>query len=621
MHTFANKTVYEITKSVIPVNPIQNLRNFLRITISPSLESLFKRKSLVQVYNSFKGFKDVIPDHSIYNVSLLQFIAMASRFDGQGYTGNIMKSISYLVGNVSIAPYLKTTDAKLRQRNYLSDLYPVLASSIASLMDQTKSFFFLNSLKMSEESYRSIVKNDTAVDAMLVARKKMAAAVVSGSSSSIGAASKEFQEALEVTMKGLLSLATRALSLRGMQLYEATTRCNISMNELMMKSLIQVSLKCLGMPENFPILQYIPEKSFPKELYTMRIADMARKMNIPFKDLLQYTADMLVFKYMNAKKTVSFMDEPLYYVSRQRGQYIDDVANTTLYELAAFLSGLNRTMLEFKLNTSVAVLNEMRNVTLKMLPSKVKDAIFTEFPREHFYFLPLSSIITILDKKKSVKSRATASENIMLYVDEGSNTDAARILGMKKALMKRTPLLVLISRITGKTEETISENLSLSPLQRSKLKTLDLETAEELHKTFGVGDLKLDRRSLQDIVKNHLYTILLITMKDYFRFKNASMDSKLLDIFRDDKVSHLIRFTAGKMGIKDGVMTTVTLDQLRLALGKSPDDVRNQTLFAVLRDMKELSRSKIPSKSLHYFIPHKLTYFYSHFCFRPQHWE
>ena len=586
---------------------MQTLRDNFRAPISPSLESLFKRKSLFEVYNSFKGFGEQTP--SAYNVSLLQFVHMAAAFDSQGYTANVMNSISYLVGNASIGPYLKTTDAKLRQRNYLSDLYPVLASNVANIMDQTKSTFFLKSLKISEVNYRSIVKNDTAVDALLGARKRMATAVVSGSQSSISAASREFQEALTSTLKGLLSIASKALAMQGMQLYEARTRCNISMDELKMKSLLQVSLKCSGAPENLPIMQYIPKGGFPKELYTMKIADLARKMNVPFNDLLQYTVDMILVKYMKTKKSVSFVDDPLYHVARQKGRYIVDIANKTLYELAALLSGLNGTMLESKLNASAAVLNEMKNVTLKMLPSKVKAAISMEFPLEHFYFLPLSSIITILDKKNSVQTQAVASENIMLFVDEGSNNDAARILGFTKTQMKRTPLLILISKITGKSERIISENLSLSPMQRSKLKTLDLETAEELHKTFGVGDLKLDRQSLQVIVKNHLYTILLITMKEYFRVKNGSLDLKLLDIFRNDPISHLIKLTGKKMGIKDGIMSTITLNELRTALGKSPDDMRNQTLFAVLRDMRELSKSKIPSKLLCFFILPKLAYF------------
>ena len=598
-----SKTVYDIAKLAFPTNPFQTFRGTFRMKISPSLESLFKRKSLMDIYNSFKGFGEFNQLPTTYNMSLLEFLSAASSFDDQVYTANVLKSISGLIGNAPIGPYLNTTDVKLRQRTYLSDLYPILASHIDNIMDRTKGQFFLGILKMPEKAFRSIVRNDTVIKALLKVRKKMAMAAIQGSMKGFSKASMEFQRVLQASMRELLNIASRAVSLQGMQLYEATTKCNISLNDLKMKSMLQVSLICIRAPEDFPILQFMPESSIPKEAFTIKLVDMAKEIGIPFDNLLQYTADMVIQKYVQSKKKFSFLDEPLYHVSRQRGKYIVDLQNNKLYEVSMFLSGLNGTNLKSKLNTSMTVIEKMKNVSLAMMPSIVKSSLVTEFPQEHFYFLPLSSIMLILDNEKSEESRVTASQNIMLYPDKGRNDDAARILGMTKAQLERTPLLKLVSRITGKSEDIISENLALSPLQKLRLRTLDLETAEELQKIFGGAvDLKLDRLSLIEISTSHVYTVFLMTMKDYFRSYRGFMNSTLQDVLKSDPNFEVVKLTAKTMGVKGFILNSVTLDGLRSAFNKSADDMRNQTLFAVLKDMRKLGKSQIPSTSFCYIV-------------------
>ena len=598
MDTFASKTVYDIVKSVIPSAPFQTIRTAFRMEISASLESLFQRKSFMDVYKSFQGFRDMNLFPSAYNLSLIQFLSTSSSFDSLNYTRNVIYAMSHLTGNTSIAPYLNTTDAKLRQRNYLSDLFPVFASNVVSIMDQTQSMFFLKSLKMSEKSYRSIAKNDSAVNALLVARKKMVLAVVNGASKAVGAAGMEFQQALRNSFQVFLNIASKTVSLEGIQLYQATAKCNISKSDLKMKSLLQISLICIGAPENFPILQFVPKGSFPREAYTTKLIDVAKKLNMPFDAMLQFTASIIVGKYMQSEKR-AFKDDPLYYVSRTKGKCIADLQYKTIYEVAKILSGLNGTMLQLQLNTSVPVVFAMKNIRLNALPLIVKNITSTEYPNIHFYFLPLSSIMTILNQKSSAQARDVASQNVMFYVEDSANSDAARLLGTTKAQLKRMSLLTLVSRITGKSEEIISENLSLSPMQKFKLKTVNLETAEELHKAFGIGDLRLNRQSLRNLVTNQLYTQLLVKMKDYFKFENGSLHSKLLDVFRNEHISKVIRLTAKKLEVNDFILNSLTLNEVGSALNKSAEEMSSQTLFAVLLDMKKLSRSKIPGKLVH----------------------
>jgi len=603
VETFARKTVYDIVKSVIPSAPFQTLRTTLRMEISASLESLFKRKSFIDVYNSFQGFRDMNPSRSAYNLSLFQFLPTSSSFDSLMYTGNVINAMSRLAGNASIGPYLNTTDAKLRRRNYLSDLFPIFASNIVGIMDKTQSVFFLKSLKMSEKSYRSIAKNDSAVNALLVARKKMAVAVVHGASKAVGAASMEFQQALGQSLQVFLKIASKAASLEGLQLYQATAKCNVSKSELKMKSLLQISLICIGAPENFPILQFLPKGSFPTEAYTTKLIDIAKKLNMSFDAMLQLTASIIVGKYMQSEKT-AFKDDPLYYVSRKKGKYIADLQNKTIYEVARILSGLNGTMLESQLNTSVPVLFAMKKIKLNVLSSIVRNITSTEYPNIHFYFLPLSSIITILNQKSSAQARDVASQNVMFYADDDANSDAAKILGITKAQLKRMSLLTLVSRITGKSEKVISENLSLNPMQKRKLKTVNLEIAEELYKAFDIGDLKLNRQSLRSLVTNQVYTLLLVNMKDYFKLRNGSLHSKLLDVFGNEHISSVIHAIATKVGVNDHILKSLTLNELSSALNKSPEDMSSQTLFAVLLDMRKLSRSKIPDPDFDIPIRH-----------------
>ena len=596
MDTFASKTVYDIVKSVIPSAPFQTLRTALKI--SASLESLFKRKSFMDVYNSFQGFRDMNPSPSAYNLSLLQFLSTSSSFDSLVYTDSVINRMSFLTGNASLGPYLNTTDAKLRQRNYLSDIFPIFASNVLGIMDQTHPIFFLKSFQMSEKSYRSITKNDSALNALLVARKKMAVTVVNGSTRAVVTANMEFRQALVNSFEAFFNKAKKAVSLEGMQLYQVTAKCNISKSDLKMKSLLQISLICIGAPENFPILQFVPKGSFPREAYTKKLIDVAKMLNMPFDAMLELTAIIIVDKYMELERK-SFRNHPLYYASRKKGKYIADLQNKTIYEVARIISGLNGTMLELQLKTPIPVVIAMKNVRLNMLSFIVKNITSTEYPDIHFYFLPLSSIMTILNQKSSSQARDVASQNAMFYVEDSANSDAARLLGTTKAQLMRMPLLTLVSRITGKSEEIISEHLSLSPMRKFKLKTVNLETVEERLKIFGLRDVKLDRQHLRSLVTDPWYTRLWIEMKYYFKHGNGSLHSKLLDVFRNEHNPIAIRFIASFMSINDSILYSLTLNEVRSALNKSAEEMSSQTLFAVLLDMKKLSRSKIPGKLVH----------------------
>ena len=534
-------------------------------------------------------------------MTLLQFMTSASSFDSLFYSSTVIASLSAMTGNASIAPYLNTTDPELLQRNYLSSLYPLLFANIGKILKGTRESFFNNSIRMPEKYYRLIAKNDVAVDGMLNARRKMAIATVRGATKEIQSAAMEFQEYATNASKMLLDIASKSMSLQGMRLIETEKRCNISQNELKTKTLMQMALICIGLPEDFPLLHSIPQEGFPKEAYTSRLIDMAKKMNISFNTLLQFTTDLVIARYMQSKNKVSYQNEPLYYVVKQKGLYIVDLQNKTLYELAKQLSGLDGETLNADLNTTVAVISEMKNETLRTLPALVKKALSIDYPQQHFYFLSLSSIMTLLNSENNNYLRDLASQEVSVAVDESSNEVVARILGMTKVQLKRTPLMALVSTITGHDEKTISNNLRLTPVQIATLKKLDLSTAEEFNRIFSAGDLMLNRQSLYMIGQNHLYAILLVPIKQLLSATGGSLDASLFQLASKNVMfAQLISITASKMGVKDVLMKTLSLNELRFAFNKSPEDMRNQTLFAVLKDLRELSKTKISKLSFRY---------------------
>lgn len=587
--SFGRKTVFQILKIVIPNDPFQTLKSTFRTDISPSLQRMFKEKSFIEIYSSYKGFSSFNEGQNAYNMSLMMFIAGAAQFDSTSTTQTIIGSMGGLFAGQSVAPFLNTTDSQLFQRRYLSDVYPVLLRNLDSILEQTRETFFATSLKMPEKFYRSLVKDDAAIDRLLSARKKMAFAVVQNSQKDIAAATDEMKKATETVMQGLMKLGS---ALQGMKLYEVTSKCNISLDAIKTKTLLQITLKCSGLPEDFPLFKLMPAGSFPTKVYNTKLSDIAKEINVSMNSLLQYTTDMIIAKFMRSTGKMSFNSEPLYGVADKKGFFVVDLNDKTLFEIASLFSGLDEIRLRSELKTTIQVLAIMKNTTLRALPSVVNASLSVVFPQVHFYFLSLATIATILNNDLPPQAQVSACEDVLFTVDEKSNAVVARIFNITVEKLRKMPLLAIVSRITDRDQRVLAGHLGLTMMQYSTLQRLNLETTDEFHRIFGTGDLSLNRKALRELAMNPLYTFLLKPIN--FSGKVNRLNETLTTLLGPE-FAQMIKLIALNMKVRDDVLSALTLEDVRSILNKSADDMKKATIFATLKDLRQLSR-QIPSK-------------------------
>ena len=595
VNTYARKTVFDILKSIISDEPLKTLRRNYGTDISPALESMFKAKSYVDIYNSYPGFKSLRVGSTLYNVSMMMFVVGASQFDSVATTNNIMVSLSSLTGNASIAPALKTTDAKLQKRRFLTDIYPVLLANIDLVMDETRPSFFLNSLRLSEKDFRSVVKNDTAVDALLSARKRMAIAGIKSSIEDTQSASMDLQRAMTAASQVFLKASSRIAFLGGMPLMEIKSKCSLSLNDVKMRTLLQISLRCTGLPENFPI----KPTGFPIEAFNITVMDMAKALKMDIDDYMKYSPEELLKKYVEGTRNEAFVNAPLYYLSMQKGIRVTILQNRTLSEIASMLVGLNKTMLKSTLSTSEAALDVMSNTTLGALPVAAQNSVSVDFPQMHFYFMSFSSIATMLDKRANKSSREAASRDASIIVNKRSIHEVSQLLGLSKLQVKQMPLLRLFGKAAGKDEQAVFDSLHLRQQDKVFLRSLNLAGVEETHHLFGYGDLVLSWGSLSTIASDPWNQLLLSKVNRLLRLfgKADALNFTLHELVsRNTIFENKIKIAAWKMKINDFMIRRLPLTELMFAFNKTLSDVVDRPFFNLLKDLRTLSRSKIPGK-------------------------
>ena len=589
--TFSKKTAEEILKVISPSLSLQSLKRWL--PLSSPLEKFLQSKSIADVIAYYDGFQ-MIPGITGYQVPLLQVIQMASSFDSPAVTMQVMKSLMMLSGNTSISFSLKTSDSELASRRYLTDLYPVLLEKLPKILNETRERFFISISKMPEKYFKSLLKDQTIIDEILTSRRNMAFAMVRGSASKTQAASQNFQLTMQKISQDMSRFASMAMRMESMSVANAAEKCNISQQELRRMTLIQISLKCLGLPGDFPLLKLVPLQNFPAEILSIKMGEFATQLNLPFESLIKLTQNAILARYLVNKRQTP-LHEPIFFVAKKKGLSITNMNNNSLLDISFRILQMNVSTMVNIFNISQDVINELNSTTLNQLPIIVDKLSSILYPTRYFYFLSMNSIMTLVNKQASAAARVNASENVEVPVNDFANEEIAKILGKTKAEVERTPLIKFISFIAEKKEQEIAGALKLSARNIALLQKMDLKTAEVLHRTFYGMNLVLNRAGIVAMSKVELYEMLTMQIKHFMMGKN--MDSTLPGLAVSlPRVKQLIDMVAKKFNVKNTILNTLTLNEVKFAGGLSNDQLLNRTVLGVLQDLAKLSKEEFPSE-------------------------
>ena len=284
--------------NIVQATPAQleSLASMIKMQISPALIVMLKTKPIQNLVESYKGF-DVIPGMKQYNASAFIFLATLISTDSVNQTAQALQTLKMMTGNTSVAPMLNTTMPALLQRHYLTDVYPVLLKNLPSILDKTSDAYLTSIIKLPAKLVRAMI-GKSSIDTLLATRSKMAFAAVKGDQQVILAEMQKLPQIIAKVLAPLMATTKKMSEFEQMKLKDATTRCNIPLVDLKMKSLLQIMLICAKLPEDFPLLKMFPPGQLPIGLVNSKLNDIAQKLKIPVEVLLDKTMMEVFFIFL-----------------------------------------------------------------------------------------------------------------------------------------------------------------------------------------------------------------------------------------------------------------------------------------------------------------------------------
>ena len=480
------------------------------------------------------------------------------------------------------------------QRHYLSDAYPLLKSNIKRIMNETSEQFIQKTTRYPKKVYKALLPRGT-MDKILAARVEMAEAMISGSYQAVIDASKNFQTAIGRAMSAMTQKLSSAFMVEGMALIDATKKCNISLSSLKSKTVLQISLLCIGLPEDFPIMKMIPQQGFPRVAFETKLTDIAKKVKMPVDSLLRLTATQVLVKFMQAQRNDPSVSDPIFYVAKNKSLSITNMDAKTLLVIGSDITARSAAFSQKLQNGTASLIGYMTNNTLNALPVLVKNLLGVTFSKKYFYFLSLDSIMKMLDERISRENRLKASSSFIIPLNKVSKSELAKIFSKTEKSLDETSAMKLLGMITGKNDQTVATWLNLARQGTAMLKKINVKTAEQLLITFGTGgDLSLDIGTVTQLAKNRAFPILLMSMGE---IAAGAKDPKIFD----STLSSLLNFhpmigalvgpLAKKMGVDDSVLQALTLNDVRSSMKLSSQAFFNETIYSVLFKLSKIKIS------------------------------
>ena len=498
------------------------------------------------------------------------------------------------IGGASIGQALGTTDAALMQRHYLSDAYPLLKTNIKRIMNETAEQFIQKTTRFPKKFYKALFPPGT-MDKILGARVEMAEAMISGSYQAVIAASKKFQVAIGTAMSAMTQKLSNAVMIEGMPLIDATKKCNISLSSLKSKTIMQISLLCLGLPEDFPLMKMIPQQGFPRAAFETKLTDIAKKVKMPIDSLLKLTANQVVLKFMQAQRNDPSVSDPIFYVAKNKSLSITNMGGKTLLVIGYDITARSAAFAQKLQNGTASLIGYMKNNTLDALPVLVKNLLGVTFSKKYCYFLSLDSIMKMLDERISRENRLKASSSFIIPLNKASKSELAKILSKTEKSLDETSIMKLLGMITGKNDQAVASWLNLARQGTTMLKKISVKTAEQLLGTFGTGGVvALDIGTVTQLAKNRAFPVLLMSIGE---IAAGAKDPKIFDSTLSSLLSlhpvigALVGPLAKKMGVDDSILQALTLNDVRSAMKLSSKAFFNETIYSVLLKLSKIKIS------------------------------
>lgn len=460
-------------------------------------------------------------------------------------------------------------------------------------MNETAAQYIQKTTRFPKRFYEALLPPG-AMDKILAARVDMAEAIVSGSSQELMVANRKLQATVGPLMSAITQKLSKAVNIEGMALIDATKKCNISLSTIKSKTIMQISLLCLGLPEDFPLMKMMPQQGFPKAAFQTKLTDLAKKLKMPVDSLLKLTANQVVLKFMQAQRNDPSVSDPIFYVAKTKALSIANMGGQKLLNVGMQITATSAAFALKVKNGTALLVGRMTNNTLDALPVLVKNLLGVTFNKKYFYFLSLDSIMNLLDERISRVNRLKASSSFIIPLNKASKSELANILGKTEKSLDETSIMKLLGMITGKNDQAVTSWLNVAPQGTAMLNKINLKTAEQLLGTFGIGgDVALDSGTVSQLAKNRAFPVLLMSVGEVAAMiKDPKIFNSTLSgvMNMHPMVAALVGPIAKKMGVADSMLQALTLNDVRSSMKLSTKAFFNVTVYSVLL---KLSKVKI----------------------------
>eukprot|EP00794_Sanderia_malayensis_P000458 gene458-1100_t len=478
----------------------------MKVRMSPALLNALNTMKLKDFLNYYKGFQSISSKN--YTFTPMAFLSYAFTFDSTNTTCNTLKSLSFATGgNGTVAPLLRTTTASLCARNYLFDAYPLLMKNLPMILNKTRNSFFIKSTRLPEKYYRALVGSHKLVDDILKYRMAYARLALQGDATKMAGALTNFTMALSKATQKVLAFTTRLPALQMMRLSQAPAQCGIPLGTLKMKTLMQITLLCLKLPEDFPLISFMPKGTLLTPFQTS-LNKIATKVGMPIDVLLNNNMQQVMILFMKSvvpKIPVNgTLGLPAFYAAHLKGYNITRLQDVTILELARNLSGIPYSQLAVRYNVTQSSAEQLAKTTFKSLPDYVNSVVGVKYSLQHFYYVTLDSIIKGFVSTDRT-SRNLLFRNFTVLADGMTVPPLAATFKLSIEDFLRMPVLGILVKMSGVSKDAFLKYADISQSDADSLGRASLRDVVTV-KSFidRSAQLRLTPRMFHPPVYRHL---------------------------------------------------------------------------------------------------------------------
>eukprot|EP00794_Sanderia_malayensis_P017315 gene17315-19048_t len=394
-----NKTWFQIVGATPEQLTALGFLAFLPLQPSSAFINLLNTSTLLQQQTSYTPIiNQATTLNKNYNYSLSTYFTTGLYLDTSSTTVQVLPFLP--VGKSSIANFFGTTDADLRNRRYLTQVYPTLKNKLKEILNKTKSAYYtsLPNQNMSFQSFKSWMgpKNFEAIE---IKRMQYAKTLVDVNIAAI----REIGMALGATIADVavrrVKTLTNAINLT---LKDASVNCSIQLGTLVNLTMANILHKCINVPADFDMAKFFPTsvalgKNFA---YGMKIGQMASFLNMSLDEFAQFS--MLAILNNISAYSKSNQAYSVAYTASRGGIKYSSLANMNLLEF------LRRARIipdpAYSLNQSVIM--RLEGTTFRTLLPWLRSNMHSNLTQNGLYTLPLPVILKmfIFDTKGILKS-------------------------------------------------------------------------------------------------------------------------------------------------------------------------------------------------------------------------